>query len=79
MQDNKGIRSLFPASVATNSVVSVFGIILVLYSLLLRTNGVVASILTGFGSAMFLAGFLGLINVSMLTKQDYMKGKQQFI
>lgn len=69
MQDNKGIRSLFPGSVATNSIILVFGIILVLCSLLLRTSGVVASILTGLGSAMFLAGFLGFINVSVLANE----------
>jgi len=69
MQDNEGIMSLFPGSVATNSVVLVLGIILVLCSLLPGTSGKAASILTGLGSAMFLAGFLGLIHARALAKE----------
>lgn len=69
MPRDERISSLFPGSVATNAVVLVIGAILAAMSMYPVDNKAISSLLAGFGSAMFLAGFLGLINVRVLARE----------
>lgn len=69
MQEGKGFGSLFPGSVATSFIVLTLGVILVVISLIQEPKSTVGSLLAGLGSAMFLAGFLGLVNVKVLANE----------
>jgi hypothetical protein len=69
MRSNKGFGELFPGSVATSSVMLTVGVILAVCSFLPGIHGTVASLLAGLGSCMFLAGFIGLINVRVLANE----------
>ena len=69
MQDKKGIGFLFPGSLSTNLVVLIIGIILSICSLLSEITGTAASLLATLGASMFLAGFLGLINIRILANE----------
>ena len=69
MKVGMGIRKLFPGAVATNVVMVVVGIIMAVIPLTPGLVGPVALLLTGLGSAAFLAGFLGLVNVTILSEE----------
>lgn len=69
MKLGSGIRKLFPGAVATNVIMMVLGIVMAVIPLTPGLISTVALLLTGLGSAAFLAGFLGLINVTVLAEE----------
>jgi hypothetical protein len=60
---------MFPGAVATNVVILVIGIVMAVIPLTPGFKGPVALLLTGLGSAAFLAGFSGLVNASILSEE----------
>lgn len=67
---NKKIHRLFPGSVAISITIIVIGIVMAVLPLISGMSGLAAaSLLNGFGSAMFIAGFLGLIYVTILAEE----------
>jgi hypothetical protein len=54
---------------ATNVVLMVIGVVMAIIPLTPGLRGPVALLLTGLGSAAFLAGFLGLVNVTILSEE----------
>ncbi len=69
MKEKVSLTSLFPGSVGTNFFVLIFGIVLAVCAFSAQISDTPASLLAGFGSSMFLAGFLGLINVKVLSEE----------
>ncbi len=64
-----GIRKMFPGAVATNVVIIVIGIVMAILPLASGLGSRIALLLTSLGSAAFLAGFMGLVNVSILSEE----------
>jgi hypothetical protein len=69
MKPGIGMRKMFPGAVATNVVMIALGIIMAVLPLTPGLGGRVAVLLTSLGSAAFLAGFIGLVNVSILSEE----------
>lgn len=61
----------FPGATASNWIVMILGVVLAIISVLIpqENDTVLISLFGGLGSAMFLAGFIGLINVNILSKE----------
>lgn len=69
MKLGKGIRKMFPGATATNVVLMVIGVVMAVIPLAPGLKSSVALLLTGLGSAAFLAGFMGLVNVTILSEE----------
>lgn len=69
MKLGKGIRKMFPGGMAVNLILIVIGVVMAVIPLTPGLKGPVALLLTGLGSAAFLAGFLGIINVTILSEE----------
>lgn len=69
MKLGNGIRKMFPGATATNVVLMVIGVVMAVIPLTPGLKGPVALLLTGLGSAAFLAGFSGLVNVTILSEE----------
>ncbi|HEX3043957.1 MAG TPA: hypothetical protein VHY08_04310 [Bacillota bacterium] len=63
------IRQIFPGSVAANTVFIVIGVVMAVIPLTPGVPGKIALLLTGLGTAAFLAGFIGLINTVILAEE----------
>lgn len=69
MKTGKELRKLFPGSVACCFLLLVLGLIMAIFPLTPGIRGNIVFILAGLGSAMFLAGFLGLIYIVILGEE----------
>lgn len=78
MRFSKDSMSLFPGSTGVSAVILVLGLVLGMIALLSQISTVAVGILTGLGSAMFLAGFLGLINLRVLAGELQKVTRQPF-
>ena len=69
MKLGNGIRKMFPGGMAANVILIVIGGVMAVIPLTPGLRGPVALLLTGLGSAAFLAGFLGIINITILSEE----------
>ena len=64
----KNILDLFPGSTAANLILITLGIVFAVISTKYDPNST-ATLIAGFGAALFIAGFIGLINLRVLSKE----------
>ena len=69
MITNKKLANLLPGSLSVNIFLVIFSLIFIGLAFYFNINNVGVSILIGLGSAMFLAGFLGIVNLKILANE----------
>ncbi len=72
-------RNILPGSLAINIALMVFGLLLAGCSLVVASqNNTIASLLSGLGGGMFVAGFIGLLNTAILSQEIHKVASQPF-
>lgn len=65
----KKISYLFPGNLGSNVIILILGIISVIIAFLSFTDILISSLLMGVGAPLFLAGFLGIVNLKILSTE----------
>lgn len=77
MKNMKNILDLLPGSSSVNIILFTLGTVLALISLKI-VDSTIAALVAGFGASMFIAGFIGLVNLKVLSKEISSITKEPF-
>ncbi|MBE0637220.1 MAG: hypothetical protein IH598_01715 [Bacteroidales bacterium] len=63
----KNMKFLFPGNLGANVIIVVFGIIMIIAAFLAKLDSTTSSLLVAVGASLFIAGFLGIVHLKVLS------------